>query len=63
MTDDSPSPKDVIRYVYLARELERLGDHESAQRWQGKAEEWLARQAATIDRQARRSTRTKREAG
>ncbi len=40
-TDDSPSAIDVIRYVYLARILERRGDHESALRWQAKADEWL----------------------
>ena len=44
-TNDSLTAIDVIRYVYLARELERQGDQESARRWQAKADEWLARQA------------------
>lgn len=42
--DDNLSAMDVIRCVYLARLARRRGDHESAQRWQAKADEWLARQ-------------------
>ncbi len=52
-TDDSPSAIDVIRYVYLARILERRGDHESALRWQAKTDEWLDQQAAGTSRQRR----------
>ncbi len=48
--DDSSSAVDVIRCVYLARMLERRGDHQSALRWQAKADMWLEKQAAETSR-------------
>jgi hypothetical protein len=32
---------DAIRCVWLAREAERRGDPQAAQRWQAKADAWL----------------------
>ena len=46
--DDYLSATGVIRCVYLARLARQRGDHESAQRWQAKADEWLARQKGCI---------------
>lgn len=38
-----PTATDVIRWVYLARMNRQRGNHESARRWQAKADAWLER--------------------
>ena len=44
-TDDNTiSATDVVRFVFLARTAAQRGDHESARRWQAKADAWLAEQ-------------------
>lgn len=42
--NDNLSAIDAIRCVFLARTAGQRGDHESARRWQAKADTWLARQ-------------------
>lgn len=42
---EPPTAVDVIRCVWLARTAARRGDHESAQRWQAKADAWLNRKS------------------
>lgn len=34
---------DIVRYVYLARELAAKGHVEAAERWQQRIQRWLAR--------------------
>ena len=41
---------DVIRCVWLAKTAAKRGDHESAQRWQAKADAWLERQKSDTRR-------------
>ncbi len=45
--DRDLSAIDVIRCVYLARMAERRGHVEAAERWQAKADIWLARQGGS----------------
>ena len=48
--DHNLSALDVIRCVFLARMTERRGHAEAAERWQAKADRWLARQGDSAGR-------------
>jgi hypothetical protein len=46
MADDdleSATAVDIVRYVYIARELAAKGHTEAAERWQQRIQRWLAR--------------------
>lgn len=41
--DKAVSAVEAVRYLFLAKELRRLGQSQAADRWQAKATAWLQR--------------------